>query len=297
MPKPEIVKKAGRIPPTVFAVGGGLLLFAGVYFGSVPDQAGTLARENLFGLLHELTGTTGQMLDHTEQLQSKVATVESKLGELQAQEKIVQQQKVTGERLAKELTRQEGLTTDGVRLMGDILVAEGKSVQAADDVTKKVASLTGQVEQNAATLAALREPLQRSQQSSEKLNRQLDLLIAELQRSKDSFALFVRVKDILKDPLKLPDILKDLPGLPGLPDVGNLPGNLPPVVTDPLPNLPGVPSLPSVPGIPTVPTIPTLPDPGNTLPQLPPLPSLPPVLPPTPTVPSLPTLPGGIKLP
>lgn len=218
----------------------------------MPHQAE--GSRNLFSMLHELTGTTDQILAHTQSLHQEVEKVQTKLGQMHEQEAVLAQQKQTGEQLARELARQEELTAQGVSLMGNILEREKQSAVITKTVAGQVAALTHDVGRNADLLGQMVDPLEQSRQQSERLNGQLDELLREMGRSQQSFQLFGKAKDLLS---------KLVPGLPGIPTLPSLP----------------IPSLPSVPSLPT----PSLPTPSLPVPSLPvpgqPTPTLPPILP------------------
>ncbi|ARU63299.1 hypothetical protein CBW65_21665 [Tumebacillus avium] len=207
--------------------GCALLLFLAAFLLSLPDEREREAQQEkaapsapgLFALLYDLTGTTGSMLEHTEQLHQKVQGVESKLAQLEEQERILARQQETGERLGQELSRQVKLTEQGVTLMAEILEGEQESVQLTSQVTVKVSSLTQDVGQNAALLDRLADPLARAGQESAGLSGQLDLLLAELNRSRETFKYFGKLKDLLDDPLHPLPLLPLPRPLPPLPDL------------------------------------------------------------------------------
>ncbi|HEU4963857.1 MAG TPA: hypothetical protein VFV52_08395 [Bacilli bacterium] len=209
----------------------------------------------LFSLLHELTGTTDEVFQNTKALQEQVTSVETKLGQLEEQEKIVARQQETGERLGQELQRQVDLTATGVSLMGDILEGEKRSVETTGRLTAQVEALTADVGRSAQLLQGLTGPLEESNRQSTRLNGQLDQLIRELETSRETFQVFGKLKDILQDPLhNLPNLpLPNLPSLPGLP---TLPGTSDNTGDGSLPDVPLIPdsggdtgdgSLPSLP--------------------------------------------------
>lgn len=272
------IRGPGGFGQTAVVALAGVAVFGAVFWVSLPEGKKTGPHE-LFGLLHELTGTTGEMLGHTKQLSGEVDQVEGKLGQLLVQEQIIAMQQETGHRLAQELRRQEELTANGIALMEQILEQEQISVETTGRVTAKAGSLTGQVEQSASLLAGLNGPLGKSREQSAVLDGQMDHLIRELERSRQSFRFVGRLKDLLKQP-PLPDVLPPLPSLPPvLPGDGTPGGGWPELPGGGLPELPGLPGLPALPGAPgstepTWPTVPPLPGVPDILPGLPGLPGV-----------------------
>ncbi|MBL0385284.1 hypothetical protein JJB07_01380 [Tumebacillus sp. ITR2] len=213
---------------------------------------------NLITMLQDLGGTTSDMLANTESLQGEVSQVQTKLGQLNAQEAILQQQEKTGADLQAKLAEQEQLTSNGVALMEQILQREQTSVDSTTALAQQAQAMNGDVEANAATLTELATALNTANNESNKLNGQMDALLLELAKSKDSFKLFGTVFDILQDPLNLPNTLQKLNDFlkGGTVDkaTGGLLGGLGSTVGDLIPN--PTPSNPA-------PATPASPDPEN----------------------------------
>lgn len=228
------------IPKALIGAGIGVIVIAllsvGGWLFEKPSQVTHTAVDsspkNLFALIAQLNGTTNQMLANTEELHEQVQQVQGKLGELSAQELILQKQMQTGNELAEALDTQEQLTGTGVALMGQILDREKQSVQITDQVSQQADQLAQHVAQNAATLQQLAGPLNTSASESEELNGQMDQLLAELRKSQDTFKLFGTLDDILHNPLDLPGAISKIEN-----------SVLPPAVKDGLLNL-----LPKLPG-------------------------------------------------
>jgi hypothetical protein len=237
------------LPKGILLAGVGVILIAILTLGAwlfekphVQAQTANTQPKNLFALIAQLNGTTSQMLANTEGLHQQVQQVQGKLGELSAQELILQKQMQTGKDLAQALSTQEQLTGQGVALMGQILDREKQSVMITDHVSQQADQLAQHVSQNADTLQQLAGPLNTSAAESEVLNGQMDQLLAELSKSQDTFRLFGTLDDLLHNPLDLPGtiskiensvlpaavkdgLLKLLPGLPGTSGGSTNPGS------------------------------------------------------------------------
>lgn len=186
------------IPQKVWIGGVGLLLAGAITVVSIPPSAlAELKENNLINLVHNLSGTTSEMLANTSLLQHQVSDVEQKLGQLNQQEAVLRQQTQTGKALNEQLVRQEDLTANGVRLMGEILKREQVSVQVTGDVTSMTQKLTGTVSQNAQLLTSLASTLGTAQQQSVALNSKMDQLLAELDKSRQNFRFFGKIKQLV----------------------------------------------------------------------------------------------------
>jgi hypothetical protein len=194
--------------PLLALLGAAVLGIGGVTMLLV--HASSASQPNLITMLQDLGGTTGDMLANTQALQGEVQGVQNKLGELNAQEAILQQQIKTGAELQQKLAEQEQLTTNGVALMEQILQREQTAVQSTASLAQLAQTMTPDVQQNAATLHQLSTALGVAAEQSHKLNAQMDALLAELAKSKDSFQLFGTVNDILQHPLDLQNTLNRL---------------------------------------------------------------------------------------
>ncbi|GAX90292.1 hypothetical protein [Effusibacillus lacus] len=215
------VADRGRVTKGIWiALTAGLLGMAGLTLSlSSEALAKKMESQNIFQLLGELGGTTGQILSNTQTLKKQVEQVQTQLGQLKQQEVILQKQVQTGQNLQQELVRQEELTQTGVSLMEEILVREKVTAHVTGQVRGQVLTLTEEVMKNASTLEQLVGVLGATNDQTQKLNGQLDILLAELRKSQDSFRFTGRLKD-----LKLPVLGDTLPGLPNLPGGGLLPG-------------------------------------------------------------------------
>lgn len=197
-----------QIPRWVWASAAGLILTSSIAMFAMSAKADTSVKSNnLLGLIHDLNGTTNNMLANTQALHQQVGQVHQKLQQLDAQEAILQKQTETGKNLMKELKRQEDLTAQGVALMEQILDREKVSVDVTGQVSDHVQKLARDVAKNADTLQQVVGSLQASSQESKLLNSQMDQLQAELEKSKDSFKLFGRLKNLLQRPTQVIDSL------------------------------------------------------------------------------------------
>lgn len=184
--------KKWLIPVGVIAV-----LAAAFSLAPVKGLGAKIQSHNLLALLSNLTGTTDSMLLNTQQLHTKVLTVQNELGQLNKQEAIIQQQQQTGQELASQLAIQEKLTTEDVNLMGQILVRQKQSVQLTGDVAHKASSLSISVGKNANMMDQLLQALNQSGQTSNTMNQQMNQLLAELDQSMQEFKFFGQVDKLL----------------------------------------------------------------------------------------------------
>jgi chromosome segregation ATPase len=197
-----------HIPRWVWLSAAGLLVTTSVSLYSISAKTPDVGKSgDLLGLIHELNGTTNEMLANTQALHKQVQTVQKKLEQLNAQEAILQKQNETGQNLQRELKTQEELTAKGVFLMEEILEREKVSVSATGKVRGQVQELTKDVIQNAKTLQQTAGALQVSQQQSVLLNNQMDQLLAELDKSRDSFKWVGKLKNLLQQPTNVIDSL------------------------------------------------------------------------------------------
>lgn len=164
----------------------------------VPKSAlSNLAKNNIFALVGSLNGTTGQMLQHTKSLAVNVDHVKGQLSQLETQQKIIQEQTATGQKLQQELTTQKQLTVDGVNLMEQILSGETSLSKVTSTVADQTGQLTGVVRDNAVVLGNLLGALNTSNKESNELSGQLDQLLAQLGDSKQEFKFFGQVDTLL----------------------------------------------------------------------------------------------------
>ncbi|WP_018131055.1 hypothetical protein [Effusibacillus pohliae] len=205
--------QVNQVPRWAWISLAGLLLASGIagLVASAAPKLPFVQSGDLLGMIHELSGTTNQMLDNTKSLHQQVQKVEAKLGQLNQQEAILQKQTETGKNLIIELKTQQQLTAEGVSLMEQILQREQTSVTWTNKVDSQVRQLTQDVAQNAEILQKVAGSLQVSSRESRTLNDQMDRLLAELQRSQDAFRLFGKLKDLLRQPSTvINDVLRGL---------------------------------------------------------------------------------------
>lgn len=198
-----------QIPRWVWLSVAGLVVTSSISLYAMsanPPSVGSKSGD-LLGLIHDLNGTTNEMLTNTQSLHKQVETVQKKLEQLHTQEAILQKQNETGQDLLRELKTQEELTGKGVSLMEQILEREKVSADVTGKVRGQVQQLSQDVVQNANILQQVAGALQTSQQRSFTLNNQMDQLLAELEKSKEAFQWVGKLKNLLQQPTSVIDSL------------------------------------------------------------------------------------------
>lgn len=197
--KPLLLK--GAVGLACLATFAGGFAYGG---GQVKDAA----QKNLITLVHQLDGTTGQIVNRSADLKSRVGLVDQRLSLLPTQVEILQEQTNTGQQLSAALNTQQQLTQHGVQLMQQILSKERTNDQLTEHLSLASGSMIGTLTQNANSLQQLLGALQTATNGSAELNQQLNTLLAALQQSLTEFRLFGQLHTLLS---QLPNLLQKSP--------------------------------------------------------------------------------------
>ncbi|PTX60699.1 hypothetical protein C8P63_1088 [Melghirimyces profundicolus] len=172
-----------------------------------------LSENNIFGLLSDLQGMTGEMVEDTKELEDQVTQAENAMQGLDRQEALLKKQINTNEAIKDELDKQLSGNVEARGLMEAILKREKQTAKLTDTAAAKGNEVTAQMTDTVASLGVTADYTGKVGNATAKTNSRMDLLLAELDRSVENFRYVALV----------PQFLSSLNNLPGLdsPDTGD----------------------------------------------------------------------------